>query len=66
MSKENGNGEVDFSHDSVRLVTDSVRVKCIVIMDITALTESQRKKFFSRSLAALTRMGKKVMGEKDK
>lgn len=65
MSEENGSNEVDFSHDSVRLVSDNVRVKAIIIMDVTELTEGQQKKFVNRSLAALTRMGKKVMSEKD-
>lgn len=65
MSEESASNEVDFSHDSVRLVSDNVRVKAIIIMDVTELTEGQQKKFVNRSLAALTRMGKKVMSEKD-
>lgn len=54
----------DATFDSVRAYDNGTRVKCVVLMDITELTETQRKKFLERSLAALTRMGKKVMSEK--
>ena len=57
--------EVDFSHDSSRLIGNGERVKCMVIMDVTYLSDRQKRKFLDRSLAALTRMGKKVMEEKD-
>lgn len=52
---------IDFSSDSVRLLSNGERVKCMVIMDVTLLTEEQRMDFLNRSLAALTRMGEKLM-----
>jgi len=64
MSETNGNDEpqpIDFSTDSVRLLSNGERVKCMVIMDVTTLTEQQRMDFMNRALAALTRMGEKLI-----
>jgi hypothetical protein len=56
---------IDFTHDSVRLLSNGERVKCMTIVDITQLSEGRRKKFLNRALFALTKMGKKVMEEKE-
>jgi len=60
--KEEG---IDLSNDSTRLLTNGERVKCMTIVDVTQLSEEKRKKFLNRSLFALTKMGKKVMEEKE-
>lgn len=57
--------EIDWTHDSVRLLSNGERIKCMVIMDVTELTDKQRTEFASRALVALTRMGQKVIGKKD-
>lgn len=56
---------IDMTVDSARLVGNGERVKCICIMDVTELSEEQRKLFVNRSLAALTRMGNKLPKEKE-
>lgn len=56
---------IDFSSDSTRLLSNGERVKCMTIVDITQLSEAKRKKFLNRSLLALTKMGRKVMEEKE-
>ena len=56
---------IDFSHDSTRLLSNGERVKCMVIVDVTQLSEAKRQKFLNRSLLALTKMGRKVMEEKE-
>lgn len=56
---------IDFSHDSTRLLSNGERVKCVVIVDVTQLSETKRRKFLNRSLLALTKMGRKVMEEKE-
>ncbi len=63
MSETNGDSEqgIDMSSDSVRLLSNGERVKCLVVMDVTVLNEQQRMEFMNRSLAALTRMGEKLM-----
>lgn len=69
MSETNGQDEpagIDFSSDSVRFLSNGERVKCMVIMDVTVLTEEQRTDFMNRALAALTRMGEKLMQRKSK
>jgi len=52
---------IDFDHDSSRLITNGTRVKCIVIMDVTPLNEEGRDQFAKQAMAALTRMGDKIM-----
>lgn len=64
MNEENQSAEIDWTHDSVRLLGNGERFKVMAIVDVTDLTESQRQKFVNRTLAALTKMGKKVMSEK--
>lgn len=62
---KSGDGtELDLTQDSARLVGNGERVKCIVILDVTELTEPQRTEFVNRSMAALTKMGQKVMKQK--
>ncbi len=57
---------IDWTNDSVRLLSNGERIKCMVIMDVTMLSEDDRKTFMERSLAALTRMGQKVVGRRDR
>lgn len=59
---KSGDGtELDLTTDSARLVGNGERCKIIVVMDVTELDETQRVTFLNRSMATLTRMGKKVM-----
>ncbi len=55
---------IDWTNDSVRLLTNGERIKCMIIMDVTMLSEDDRKTFMERSLAALTRMGQKVVSRR--
>jgi hypothetical protein len=56
--------QIDWTSDSVRLGQVGERVKCMVIMDVTPLTEEQRQEFMNRCLVALTRMGEKVINKR--
>ncbi len=58
--------QIDWSTDSVRLLTNDERIKCMVIMDVTDLTEDQRHDFVNRALVALTRMGQKLMERRER
>lgn len=51
---------IDLTVDSARLIGNGERVKCITIIDVTGLSDEQRKLFVERSLLALTRMGNKL------
>jgi len=55
---------ISLRSDSVRLGTVGDRVKCIIVIDVNALTDEQQQIFASRAMIALTRMGEKVMGKK--
>jgi hypothetical protein len=62
--------EIDWTSDSVRLLGNGERVKCMVIMDVTVMNELQKHEFVNRSLAALTALGADIMkiepGEKSR
>lgn len=64
VNKSGEGTELDLTQDSARLVGNGERCKCIVIMDVTDLTDPQRTEFVNRSMAALTKMGQKVMKQK--
>lgn len=53
--------DINLTQDHVRLFGNGERVKAMVVMDITPLTEEQRTLFVNRALVALTRMAQKVM-----
>ncbi len=55
---------ISLRSDSVRLGTVGDRVKCIVVIDVNALTPEQQAEFANKAMAALTRMGEKVMTKK--
>jgi hypothetical protein len=57
--------DLDISTDSVRLIGNDTNVKCLIVYDLTPLTEEQRKVFAERALLALTRMADKVINRRN-
>ena len=57
---------ISLDADSVRLGTVGNRVKCIVVVDVNALSSEDQQIFASRAMLALTRMGEKVITRKPK
>jgi ketopantoate hydroxymethyltransferase len=62
--------EIDWTSDSVRLLGNGERTKCMVIMDVTVMNEMEKHEFMNRALQALTALGADIMkiepGEKSR